>query len=100
MIEEPLKYSKDAKYDSRRIVGLIFIPEEKQPEVGGVTCIIEYSFQEVDDAMHVIDASVYCAYPSMVRNLVDPVVLFDMVRSEIESMEANTQFEFKTVTIL
>lgn len=96
-MEEPLKYSKDTKYDSRRIVGVIFKPE--QPEIDGITCIIEYIFVEIDNVMHVTEAAVYCAYPRLLK-MIDAKVVSDQVKGEIEGMEANTQFEFKTVTIL
>lgn len=100
MIEEPLKYSKDVKTDIRRIDGVIFIPEHGLNPDGEVRCIINYVFQEVGETMHVIEASVYCAYPNLVRNLVDPATLIVMVGSEIQSMEKNIHIEFKTVKIL
>lgn len=95
-MEEPLKYTKDTKYDSRRIIGTVFMDgDDSQP----ITGIIDYTFTEVGDVIFITEISFYCAYPRLARKI-DHDDLVDQVRMEIEEMENNIQLETKTVTIL
>jgi hypothetical protein len=92
--------------DSRRIVGLIFIPEDKQPEAGGITCIINYTFnkgiENNKEMLIITEISVYCAYPAIVRNTISQTDLSSQCREEIWNIEgmSNVDFQTKTVTIL
>ena len=92
--------------DSRRIVTVLFTKEDKQPEIGGITTIINYVFNKaIENSREILvitDVSIYCAYPAIVRNNIDQEYLSSVCREEIWDIEGmpNVDFQFKTVTIL
>lgn len=89
-----------------RMVGVLLSPEEKQPEVGGITAIIDYGFypavENLREIMRVTELSVYCAYPTIVKNHIPMASLLEQIREEIWNLEGmiNVDFAVTTVTIL
>lgn len=92
-MEEPLKYSKDLVHRTYRINGIVIDIDHNSH-----TVVIGYTFTEDRGTMHVLDASIYGAYPKMLAKIES---LTDQVRSEIRNIEGEkVEFHFKTIMIL
>lgn len=93
MTEEPLKYSKDVTHGAYRITGIVMDVDHSSHAV-----VIGYTFTQDRGTMHVVDASIYGAYPNILKKIESIV---EQVQAEIRNIEGdNVEFHFKTITIL
>lgn len=87
---------------NHRIVGNISgLVNDKDEVNDNNPVVIQYHYyHDVNEQMHIIDISIYGAYPNLIRNMGHHRLL-NQVRDNITNIEGdNIEFETTTVTIL